>query len=60
MITIIPASELRSGDVFSTDGVWLRQVFDDEADFIGIHLICHGVEKFAYLTPDAPCPIWRP
>ena len=58
MITLKPATELKVGDVFSTDGGIVRYV---EKHPHTVHVVvCHGTEKTAYLAPDFPCPIWTP
>ena len=63
-IETVPARDLRVGDVFSTDGGRVTSAVllqgGGAPDEIAVVVVCHGVEKFAYLTPDAPCPLWRP
>ncbi len=64
MIEIKPASELRIGDVFSTDGytvTWACLLSGGgPADEVSVVTAKAGHEKTAYLAPDFPCPIWTP
>jgi hypothetical protein len=63
MIEMVPASELRAGDVFSTDGYAVETAVllsgggcENE---VAVYVVKDGHQKFAYLTPDHACPIWR-
>jgi hypothetical protein len=62
-IQTVPAKDLRKGDVFSTDGGVVTSVVSLEGggapDEIAVQVICHGIEKFTYLSPNHPCPLWK-
>lgn len=62
-IETVRADELRDGDVFSTDGgvvTWVCLLEGGGAPAeVFVVVMCHGVEKTAYLAPDFPCHLWR-
>ncbi len=62
-IEVVPASELRIGDVFSTDGytvTWACLLSGGgPADEVSVVTALNSHEKTAYLAPDFPCPLWR-
>ena len=61
MITIKPASELRVGDIFSTDGYEVRSacaLWDGRISVEAWLDASGGVSKRAVLAADFACPIW--
>jgi hypothetical protein len=63
MVELVPASKLRPGDVFSTDGYAVEVAVllsgggvDPE---VAVYVVKEGHQKFAYLSPERLCPIWR-
>jgi len=62
MIATIPASQLKVGDVFSTDGFTVEStatLYDGRVSVV-LHSDDHaGVTKQAVLEPDFPCHLWR-
>lgn len=64
MIEVIPASQLKVGDVFSTDGYKVTSVYPlndyTERISVEVHLDASGgISKHAVFEPTHPCPIWR-
>ena len=62
MIVTKSAKNLRPGDVFSTDGYIVESAVilqgGGYADEIAVQVSLNGHQKFAYLEPNHPCPIW--
>lgn len=63
MIEVIPASQLKVGDVFSTDGYKVvsvgRLMSTDQVSVECWLDASGGISKRAVLDPDFPCPLWR-
>src|SRR5262249_41773569 len=58
MIESVPASQLKPGDVFSTDGGVVTYV-DRRGDSVYVESVCHGVGKSALLAAEFVCHLWR-
>ena len=60
MIEVIPASELKVGDVFSTDGyVVSTVVLLPKTQRVFVQAALDGHVKTAALAQDFPCPLWK-
>ena len=62
MIEVIPASQLKVGDILSTDGYEVqsaRRLADGRISVEAWRDASGGLSKYAVLDPDFPCPIWR-
>ena len=63
MITIKPASDLKVGDVFSTDGYRVESAAKLYDGRVSVELwldASGGITKRAVLAADFSCPIWSP
>lgn len=59
-IVVVHASDLRLGDVFSTDGLRVDHLARRLEDgMIVVGGVCHGEYKSHDLAPDDACPLWR-
>jgi hypothetical protein len=64
MIELVAASKLQVGDVFSTDGYAVEAAVlltggGCEPE-VAVYVVGQGGhQKFAYLSPDHLCPVWR-
>ena len=61
MIEIVPASQLKEGDVFSTDGYVVTTVVAlPKTERVFVQTALDGHIKIVALEQDFPCPIWTP